>query len=247
MSNFTVIPGSSLPPVTTGDPNGFIFFLTPIGGGNFRLDRIERTNFFKLAATESIDLVGTVSNLNTLVSIDGVGTVIYDSVISALKQTISYEIQDGSGFMVASINADGTLGLQGSSTGQEIFISGANRASGDQFLPSQPSSDGKFIGMGTSVQELVPVNSASDAVLIRGNKLPVLLSPAGAINPYDIELSAPANFDDGTEIIFHNPTGNNITGLTWTLNGATNGSLPTSINGGTTSRIMLFGTTWYEL
>ena len=248
MAEFTVIPGSSLPISTTGAADDYIFLLVDLGGGNYRLDRIKREDYFKLAPSESIDLDGFTFNNNTVISINGTPALIYGDVETAFKTNqIAFEVQDGIGFLLAGLMADGSIGLLGNGVGSEVFIKGTNRGASDVFLPKAPGVDGTLIGMGTSVQELVPVNSASDEVTRVGNKVPVLLSPAGAINPYDIELDVASDWDPGTEIIFHNPTGNNITGLTWTLNGSTNGSLPTSINAGTTARIMLFGTTWYEI
>lgn len=234
---------------TSKDKDIVLLAAVPDGGGGFLLRNITKENFYKIDGNDiDFDSTSAPAGVTSLIGIDGTTILFFDEPNDLFKSVKTIEVQDATGFMVASINADGSLGLKGDGTGVQVYIKGTNVNSGDYELPQRASGQSpRLMGLGASAEEIVTSTGSSETVTHKGSLNFVEFNPAGVVSSLDIELPDPATLDEGTIWVFNNISGNNISGITYTLNGATNGSLPTDLNAGLVKKIYLGGSnTWYE-
>jgi hypothetical protein len=238
--------------LTTTAKDGDIILLiaVPDGGGGYNLRNITKTNWFKLDG-DPVDFVGITSPApgNTpIISIDGTTLLFFEDTDDIFKTVKGIEVQDGVGFMVASLNADGSLGLQGDGAGVQVYIKGTNVNAGDYELPQRESGQTpRLMGLGSSAEEIVTSTGSSEVLTHKGSLNFVEFNPGATVSSLDLELPDPGSADEGTVWVLNNISGNNISGITYTLNGATDGTLPTSLNAGDVKKIYLGGgDTWYE-
>jgi len=239
--------------LTSTSKNKNILYLVavPDGGGGYLLRNITKEDIFKLDG-HGIDFESTSApaGVTAMLSIDGTTVLFFDEPNDIFKTVKGFEVQDVIGNPVAALNPDGSITIQGNGVGVEAKIFGSNIAGSGNFELSRRNSTytPKLMGMTSSVQEIVPVTAGSAAIQHKATYNIVEFNPAGAVTSFDLELSDPATMDEGTIIVLNNISGNSITGITYTLNGATNGSLPTALNSGDVKKIYLGASdTWYEM
>lgn len=252
MSNFTVIPGSQLPITTTQKADDFVFYLTDLGGGLYRLDRMKRSDFLTIVHDDNglkFDTSLTPSGILAMFNVDGTNVLFFDEPNDLFRTNKKFEVSNGIG-VACSLSPDGTITVEGSSPLTEANIAGNNvSGSGDFELPRRSNVfDPVLVGLGSSIQEIVTSTGSSEEIFHKGTINFVELNPGAAVTSLDLEITDPNNMDKGSVIHIHNISGNNITGITYTLNGGVNGSLPATINAGEIKSIYLGGgNTWYLL
>lgn len=249
MSAFTVIPGSSLPTITVGDSDGFVFILTPLGGGNFRLDKISRNDFLTLGITEAINFKENPDNVAVMFEIEGVGRFFYDDTSGAdfVKTDLkAIELQDAIGFMLASLDENG-IGLAGNIPALDVYIRGQRVTNNVEFyLPeSANNSDANIIAADNLGQSIVPTLGSSAAFLARSAHSFVTLNPSAGISGNTFNLPDANEIYNGWKITVGNISANPITSITWSTPNATPHSFPSSISANTCVEFVYFSGHWF--
>lgn len=253
MAEFEVIKGSDLPTAALAVPDGYIMYLTPLGGDLYRTEKVLRANFLKIARNEIIDFTADATDDVPLMGINASSEVFLDATTGTIYYNIAaLEIRDGSGFLVSGYNDDGQLVMVGKSPGIEVAIQAENVDNDVIFnLPYQASTDKPVLNATPErTTEIQVGNATTDTLPIDGNRSLVQLAPTALANAPKLGLPSTDDIDEQFTFIIKNTSAFNITNIDWVLSGvsATNGDLPTDINAGTTAHIMLgANATWWDV